>query len=34
MTESNLKKRIEEALEILIRYGMIDGAHHKQWCLD
>lgn len=26
--------RIDEALELIERYGGIDGAHHKQWVLD
>jgi hypothetical protein len=25
---------VETAVEIIERYGMIDGAHHKQWILD
>jgi hypothetical protein len=29
-----LKKRITAAMEIITRYGAIDGEHHKQWCLD
>ena len=28
------EERIGKALEIIERYGGIDGAHHKQWCLD
>jgi hypothetical protein len=31
MTDS---EKIEKALEIIDRYGAIDGEHHKQWCLD
>ena len=27
-------KSIISALKIIERYGQIDGAHHKQWCLD
>lgn len=30
---SNLD-RIKAAIEIVARYGGIDGAHHKQWLLD
>lgn len=26
--------RIQEALEILIQYGQVDGAHHKTWVID
>ena len=26
--------RITQALELVGRFGGIDGAHHKQWCLD
>jgi hypothetical protein len=25
---------VEQALEIINRYGGIDGGHHKQWVLD
>lgn len=28
------EKRIKKALDIAVRYGGIDGAHHKQWCID
>ena len=28
------KKRIEDALNLIIEYGGIDGGHHKQWVLD
>ena len=27
-------KRIERALKIAIRYGQIDGDHHKAWVID
>ena len=27
-------ERIAAAIEVASRYGGIDGAHHKQWCLD
>jgi hypothetical protein len=27
-------ERIEKAIEIGIRYGGIDGAHHKTWTID
>lgn len=26
--------KIDNAMEIIAMYGDIDGAHHKQWCLD
>jgi len=26
--------RVQKAVELILRYGMIDGAHHKQWILD
>ena len=26
--------RIADALKIAMRYGWIDGAHHKQWVID
>lgn len=28
------EERIEEALEIAIRYGGISGEHHKAWVID
>ncbi|HUU88938.1 MAG TPA: hypothetical protein VMX17_14480 [Candidatus Glassbacteria bacterium] len=28
------KERIKNAVTIATRYGMIDGAHHKQWVID
>lgn len=34
MSESNLKRRIQDAMEIIIRYASIDGEHHKTWCID
>lgn len=30
----NADKRIEVALEFIMQYGGIDGAHHKQFALD
>lgn len=27
-------KRIESAIEIAVRFGGIDGAHHKTWVID
>lgn len=29
-----LERRINNALNILINYGMIEGESHKQWCID
>ncbi len=29
-----LNKRMSTALNLIVRYGGIDGAHHKQWVLD
>lgn len=26
--------RIEKALDVILQYGGIDGAHHKAWVLD
>ena len=26
--------RVKEALELIERYGGIDGGHHKQWVID
>ncbi|SNY93407.1 hypothetical protein SAMN04515647_3702 [Cohaesibacter sp. ES.047] len=28
------KKRIAKAIEIAVRWGGIDGAHHKAWAID
>ena len=28
------ESNIAEALELIVQYGGIDGAHHKQWVLD
>ncbi len=28
------EKRVERALEYAFTYANIDGAHHKQWCID
>lgn len=30
----NACKQCDEALEIILRYGGIDGNHHKAWVLD
>jgi hypothetical protein len=27
-------QKIETALSIILRYGQIDGAHHKAWVID
>jgi len=27
-------ERIKKAIDIAIRYGQIDGAHHKMWVID
>lgn len=28
------EEKIEEALKMILRYGGIDGGHHKMWVLD
>ena len=28
------KERVDEALELAVRYGQIDGNHHKMWVID
>jgi len=28
------KEKIEEALELIVRFGGIDGSHHKDWVID
>lgn len=32
--EIEANARIEVALEIALKYGQIDGAHHKTWVID
>ncbi len=32
--QRNLEKRIGAASRVIVKYGMTDGAHHKQWVLD
>ena len=34
MTENELHKRINHAVEIGISYGQIDGSHHRLWVID
>lgn len=34
MSGALLNERIEQALEVIERFGGIDGAHHKDWVLD
>ena len=29
-----LQDKINKAVEVILRYGGIDGGHHKQWVLD
>ncbi len=29
-----LQARIQEAIDLCVQYGGIDGAHHKDWVLD
>ena len=28
------ERQVDKAVTLIFRYGMIDGAHHKQWVLD
>lgn len=30
----NVEKLRDEAVDLILQYGMIDGSHHKQWVLD
>jgi hypothetical protein len=30
----NRQERIDQALDLIYKYGGIDGGHHKQWVLD
>ena len=32
--ELTLHPRVQEALNVAVEYGVIDGAHHKDWCID
>lgn len=34
VTPEVLASRIENAIDVIDRYGSTDGAHHKQWVLD
>lgn len=34
MLKPDLQNRVAKAIELIGRYGMIDGEHHKQWILD
>ena len=34
MEATNLKRRIDSAVEIIGAFGGHDGGHHKQWVLD
>ena len=31
---SNFVERIEQAIDLAVQYGGIDGAHHKSWVID
>lgn len=33
-TKEELKDRINKALDMIFRYGQIDGDHHKAWLID
>lgn len=32
--EDGLQERIDEAIQIAVRHGGHDGAHHKAWVID
>ena len=34
MTKAQLQSKIEAATELAVRYGGIDGDHHKTWVID
>lgn len=34
MNITDEQKRIIAATEVAAQYGMVDGAHHKQWVID
>lgn len=29
-----MKKRIDAAIQMAVKYGGFDGDHHKAWCID
>jgi chromosome segregation ATPase len=31
---SESQKKVEESIDFIVKYGGIDGAHHKDWVLD
>jgi hypothetical protein len=31
---SHNEERFSKAVDLILRYGSVDGAHHKQWVLD
>lgn len=31
---SDLGKRVNDAIAIAVKYGSIDGGHHKKWVID
>lgn len=33
-SEKELRDRIEKALDFAVRFGQIDGDHHKMWTID
>lgn len=32
MKKDSLRDRVKDAIDIIYRFGGIDGEHHKQWC--
>jgi hypothetical protein len=34
MSTDNDDKRIDDAVDVILRWGSFDDAHHKQWALD
>lgn len=34
MNNTELARRVTAAIELIVDYGGIDGAHHKDWVLD
>lgn len=31
---ADLEERIRAALQVIVNYGCVDGAHHKMWVID
>jgi hypothetical protein len=34
MTSISIQRRIDDVLQLVIRFGQIDGEHHQRWLID